>query len=49
VFRNPRPATPPADYPPDTWPLWFSASAFYHNRAYGLLLLVGLILNILFK
>ncbi len=46
VFSNPRPAAPPTDYPPDTWPLWYVAAAFYHNRSYGLWFLVGLILEL---
>ena len=47
VYKNPKPLQAPADYPPDTWPLWFSATSFYHNRSFGLLLLVGLILNLI--
>ena len=47
IYKNPKPIQPPADYPPDTWPLWFSATSFYHNRSFGLLLLVGLLLNLM--
>ena len=47
VYKNPKPLQAPTDYPPDTWPLWFSATSFYHNRSFGLLLLVGLILNLI--
>ena len=47
VYKNPKPVQAPADYPPDTWPLWFSATSFYHNRSFGLLLLVGLLLNLI--
>jgi 1,4-dihydroxy-2-naphthoate octaprenyltransferase len=47
IYKNPKPIQPPADYPPDTWPLWFSATSFYHNRSFGLLLLVGLLLNLI--
>jgi len=46
IYQNAKPAAPPSDYPENTWPLWFSATSFYHNRSYGLLLLVGLILSI---
>jgi len=49
VFTRPRPAEPPADYPPDTWPLWYVAAAFYHNRTYGLMYLVGLVLQVIFS
>jgi 1,4-dihydroxy-2-naphthoate octaprenyltransferase len=44
MLDEPRPAEPPADRK-DAWPLWFVAGAFYHNRVYGLLFLLGLILN----
>ena len=44
MFSQPRPAAPPEDRK-EAWPLWFVAGAFYHNRAYGLLFLLGLILN----
>jgi 1,4-dihydroxy-2-naphthoate polyprenyltransferase len=47
MFLVPKPAQPPADYPADTWPLWFVAGAFGHNRSFGLWLLVGLILDLL--
>jgi 1,4-dihydroxy-2-naphthoate octaprenyltransferase len=43
VYRQPRPAGPPADYPPNTWPLWFVAMAFEHNRVFGMFFLLGLI------
>ncbi len=42
VFSRPRPAAPPPDYPASTWPLWFVAFAFVHNRAFGLWFLAGL-------
>jgi 1,4-dihydroxy-2-naphthoate polyprenyltransferase len=47
VYKNPKPLQAPTNYPPDTWPLWFSATSFYYNRSFGLLLLVGLILNLI--
>jgi 1,4-dihydroxy-2-naphthoate polyprenyltransferase len=46
IYRLPKPLAAPADYPADTWPLWFSATSFDHNRTYGFLLLAGLILNL---
>ncbi len=46
MFKNPKPAERPANYPADAWPLWFVGMAFQHNRLYGLMLLVGLILAI---
>jgi 1,4-dihydroxy-2-naphthoate octaprenyltransferase len=43
VYRQPRPAAPPADYPPNTWPLWYVALAFEHNRVFGMFFLLGLV------
>jgi 1,4-dihydroxy-2-naphthoate octaprenyltransferase len=43
AYRAPRPAARPASYPADTWPLYFVAYAFAHNRRFGLLLLAGLV------
>ncbi len=44
VYQAPKPAVRPAEYPESSWPLWFSALSFYHNRAFGLLFLLGLVL-----
>jgi 1,4-dihydroxy-2-naphthoate octaprenyltransferase len=49
MYRHPKPAERPADYDEATWPLWFSAMSFYHNRAYGLWFLIGLILDVVLK
>ena len=50
VYRQPKPAEPPADYPEDGWPLWFVAFAFLHNRSFGLLFIVALLVDaILFR
>lgn len=47
VFSHPRPAEKPATGPAaESWPLYYVAAAFYQNRSYGLLLLVGLILQL---
>ena len=46
MYRQPKPATRPADYPADAWPLWYVAIAFQHNRRFGLLFLVGLLLEV---
>jgi hypothetical protein len=43
ILRDPRPATKPADYPPNVWPGWFVAYAFLHNRRWGSLFLLGLV------
>jgi 1,4-dihydroxy-2-naphthoate polyprenyltransferase len=47
MFSAPRPAEAPAGY--EGWPMWFVAAAFLHNRSYGLLFLVGLILDVIVK
>lgn len=44
MFRNPKPEEKPLDYP-DVWPNYFVAGAFVHNRRFGLLFLLGLVLN----
>jgi len=46
MFRQPRPEERPA-YFPDVWPNYFVAAAFYHNRRFGLLYLLGLVLGAL--
>lgn len=43
VLNKPRPAEPPKEWP--AWPTWFSGFAFYHNRMFGGLLILGLILD----
>jgi 1,4-dihydroxy-2-naphthoate octaprenyltransferase len=45
MFAHPRPAEPPQEAK-SFWPMWFVASTFYHYRAYGILFLAGLILQI---
>jgi 1,4-dihydroxy-2-naphthoate octaprenyltransferase len=44
MFRNSKPEEKPEDYP-DVWPNYFVAGAFVHNRRFGLLFLLGLILD----
>jgi len=48
MFRAPRPTEKPADYP-DIWPNYFVGSAFVHNRKFGMLYLLGLILESILK
>lgn len=47
VLTKPRPEQPPEDYP--AWPVWFSGFAFYHNRLFGGLLILGLIVDTLLR
>jgi 1,4-dihydroxy-2-naphthoate octaprenyltransferase len=46
VYSKPKPEQRPDNYPADTWPLWFVAFAFLHNRRFGLLFLLGLIADL---
>lgn len=49
IFTKPRPHAPPADYPKDVWPLWYSPYAFVHTRTFGLLFLVALVAEALWQ
>ena len=42
LYRRPKPEQKPDDYPADTWPLYFVAIAFLHNRRFGLWFMLGL-------
>jgi len=48
MFRQPKPDVKPIDFP-DVWPAYFVAAAFYHNRRFGLLFLIGLVLDTVIK
>lgn len=47
MFSQPRPAQPPADYPPNVWPLWYVAAAFWFTRRFGLVFVAALVLDTL--
>jgi len=47
VLSRPRPQQPPPGYP--AWPTWFSGFAFYHNRLFGGLFILGLIADTLLR
>jgi 1,4-dihydroxy-2-naphthoate octaprenyltransferase len=47
VLIKPRPAEPPKDWP--AWPTWFSGFAFYHNRMFGGLLILGILVDSLLR
>ncbi len=47
VFNQPKPAAQPDHYPPDVWPLWFSAQAFRHTRQFTSLFLLGVLIDTL--
>ncbi len=48
MLTLPRPETPPAEWKA-SWPLYFVAAVFVHNRNYGLWFLVGLIADAVIK
>jgi 1,4-dihydroxy-2-naphthoate octaprenyltransferase len=43
MFRAPRPAERPPNYPAEAWPLWYVASTFVFTRRFGGWYLLGLI------
>ncbi len=45
VYASPRPTERPPAFPAEIWPLWYVAFAFRHNRRFGLLFLLGLIVD----
>lgn len=45
TYWSPKPHERPEEYPADAWPLWFVGFAFVHNRRFGLLFMLGLIVN----
>ena len=47
VHAKPRPAEPPKEWP--GWPTWFSGFAFYHNRLFENLFLLGVLLDTLLR
>ncbi len=47
LLNNPRPAGPPPGYP--AWPTWFSAVTFFHNRQFGGLFIISLIVDALLR
>jgi 1,4-dihydroxy-2-naphthoate octaprenyltransferase len=47
VLTKTRPAEPPKEWP--GWPTWFSGFAFYHNRMFENLLLLGVFLDTLIR
>lgn len=47
VFSKPRPESEPEDLEKGVWPLYLSAHAFQYNKRFGLLFLLGLIVDLL--
>ena len=48
VLTKPRPEGPPKGFEV-YWPTWFSGFCFYHNRLFGGLFMLGLLLDTLFR
>lgn len=47
VLTKPRPEEPPKEW--TGWPAWFSGFAFYHNRLFSNLLVLGLVVDVLLR
>jgi 1,4-dihydroxy-2-naphthoate octaprenyltransferase len=47
VLLKPRPTEPPAEW--KFWPTWFSGFSFYHNRLFGNLFVLGLIVDVVLR
>ncbi|MBC8175626.1 MAG: prenyltransferase [Candidatus Marinimicrobia bacterium] len=48
TFKSPKPHEPPPEYP-GNWPLWFVSFAFWHNRRFGSLFVLGLIVTLIIQ
>ena len=48
ALSKPRPDGPPAGFEA-FWPTWFSGFCFYHNRSFGGLFILGVLLDTLFR
>lgn len=49
MLRRPKPDSPPPGYPEGAWPLWFVGSTFVHNRSFGTMFMLGLILDVVLR
>lgn len=49
MYRNQKPERKPEGYPEEVWPLWYVASAFYHNRRFGIAYIIGLVIDTILK
>lgn len=49
AYRQRRPERPPKELPPNVWPLWFVAFAFHHTRRFGMLYVLGLVLDVVVR
>jgi len=51
AFRQPKPAERPAGFPAGQggWPLYFAPMAFWNNRSFGALFMLGLLVDVLLR
>lgn len=49
MYGQPYPKERPADFPPEAWPTYFAAGAFFHNRGYGLWFMAGLLADAILR
>ena len=49
MYLSPKPKQRPENYPENIWPLYYVAGAFLQNRSFGMLFLLGLLVNMLIK
>jgi len=47
VHAKPRPQEPPKEWP--YWPTWFAGFAFYHNRLFSNLFLLGVLFDVIIR
>jgi 1,4-dihydroxy-2-naphthoate octaprenyltransferase len=47
VHSKPRPTEPPKEWA--AWPAWYSGFAFYHNRLFGNLFLLGILVDVVLR
>lgn len=47
IYIREKPREMPEGYREDVWPLWFVAGAFWHNRRFGIVYLLALIVDII--
>ncbi|MEO0139867.1 MAG: prenyltransferase [candidate division WOR-3 bacterium] len=49
VYLSEKPKEKPKDYPDGVWPLWYVAFAFDHNKKFGYLFVLGLLLEVILE
>ena len=51
ALQKPKPAERPADFPDGQggWPLYFAPMAFWNNRSFGSLFMLGLLVDVLLR